>query len=227
MRRALLAFGLLLAAGPAAGQGLADYDYENLEFRGIGLDVGYLWADRVINTPVYGLRIDLGYLGPGVRIIPSITYWRSEFTMDQLDGLAERIREQVPGVVLTGQDLGPIRWSDVSLSVDGHFVWNTPLRILTFIGTGAGLHALNGQGAAIQDTFVEDLLDSITASIAALGGLEFEPIRRLRVYGEGRYTVMTSIRYATVRAGLQFMFTQGRGVQVGGAVPAPPLAEEV
>jgi hypothetical protein len=204
---------------------LADYDYVNLEFRGIGLDLGYMWADKVINTPVYGVRVDLGYLGPGVRIIPSISYWRSEFTGEQLDILAERI-SGVAGVAILGEDLGTIRWSDLSLSLDGHFVWNTPARILTFVGAGFGLHALNGQGEAIQDTFVEDLLDSITASLAPLAGFEFEPVPRLRVYGEGRYTIMNAIQYLSARAGVQFMFQQGTGVQVGMAVPAPILQPE-
>lgn len=225
MRRLLLAFGLALAAAPAAAQSLADYDYVNLEFRGIGVDIGYMWADKVRNTNLYSVRLDLGYLGPGVRIIPSIGYWRSEFTRDQIDGLADQISRSA-GVALAGEDLGTIRWSDISLSLDGQFVWNTPMRVLTFVGAGFGLHALNGQGEAIRGTFVEDLLDSITASLAPLAGVEFEPVDRLRVYGEGRYTIMNSIQYGSVRAGLQFMFNQGAGIPVGMALPAPPLVAD-
>jgi hypothetical protein len=221
-----LALGLGPAATPALGQAtLADYDYVNLEFRGIGLDVGYLWADKIRNTQMYSMRIDLGYLGPGVRIIPSISYWRSAFARDQLDILAGRIAETA-GVDLRGEDLGTIEWSDISLSFDGHFVWNTPIRVLTFVGAGFGLHALNGQGEAIRDTFVEDLLDSIAASLAPIAGFEFETTSRLRVYGEGRYTIMNAIQYLSVRTGLQFMFQQGTGVEVGMAVPAPPLPPE-
>jgi hypothetical protein len=215
-----------LAPAPAAGQTLADYDYENLEFRGLGLDIGHMTADKVRNTPMYSVRLDLGYLGPGVRIIPSITYWSSEFTSEQLDVLATRIGQATGFEDLTGHDLGPIKWSDISLSLDGHFVWSTPVGVLTYVGAGFGLHALNGQGEAIQDTFVEDLLDSIAAGLAPLVGFEFEPFQRLRVYGEGRYTIMNAIQYLSVRGGLQFMFTQGTGVRVGMAVPVPPLAEE-
>ncbi len=223
MRRLILALGLSLTAMPAAAQSLADYDYENLEFRGIGLDFGHLWADRVANTSMYSVRFDLGYLGPGVRIVPSISYWSSEFTLAELDALAERIRDATGVIGLTGEDLGPLRWSDLSISLDGQFVWNTPANVLAFAGAGFGLHALNGQGAAIEGTFVEDLLDSITAGIAVLGGIELEPVSRWRVYGEGRYTLMNSIQYLSVRGGLQFMLTQGTGVPVGMAVPAPPI----
>jgi hypothetical protein len=235
MRRSILAFGLALAApalagpaaSPAAAQTLADYDYENLEFRGVGVDFGHIWADKVRNTAMYSVRIDLGYLGPGVRIIPSISYWSSEFTREHLDILAARLYEatgaQVDGRPLAGEDLGRIRWSDISLSIDGHFVWNTPFRVLTFVGAGFGLHALNGQGDAIRATIVEDLLDAMSASLAPLAGLEFEPLDRLRLYGEGRYTIMNSIQYLSARGGIQFMLNPGTGIPVGMAVPPPPL----
>jgi hypothetical protein len=218
-----LALGLAAAWGapPLAGQTLADYDYENLTFRGVGIDLGYIWPDKVRSTALYSVRLDLGYLGPGVRIIPSISYWSSRFDDQQLDNLAARLREAT-GAQITGEDLGPIRWSDLSLSADGHFVWNTPVHLLVWVGAGAGLHAMNGQGDAIRATFVEDLLDSIAASVAPLAGLEFEPVPRLRVYGEGRYTIMNAIQYLSARGGVQFMFGQDPNVPVGMAVPAPP-----
>lgn len=210
MRRSLLALGLAClaihgGASGAAAQTLADYDYEYLSFRGIGVDLGYMWPTKVEPTEQWGLRIDLGYLGPGVRIIPSVGYWRSTLTNDELDDLATRINQQT-GSIIQGSDLGPIDWSDLSLSLDGHFVWNAPLDVLTFLGAGLGFHALNGQGAAIDDTIMEDLLDAITLGANAIAGLEIEPMDRFRVYVEGRYTAMNSIQYLSARAGLQFMF---------------------
>lgn len=221
MRRLFLALGLLAAAAPAAAQTLADYDYENLAFRGLGVDVGYLWADKVEDTRLYSLRLDLGYLGPGIRIIPSISYWNSEVTEAELNELAARLNETT-GVFIQASDLAPLEWSDISLSVDGHFVWNTPIRVLTYVGGGVSLHALNGQGEAIEDTFVEDIMDAIGAGVSAMAGLEFQPIDRLRLYGEGRFTAINSMQYVAVRGGLQFMFSRGSNVRVG-AVPAPGL----
>jgi hypothetical protein len=227
MRRSFFLLGLglgLVLAGPAAGQTLADYDYEDLAFRGIGVGGGYIWADKVHNADELSIRIDLGYLGPGVRIIPSVSYWSSDFTDEELDDLANQLTQQTPAT-LDGQDLGTISLSDIALSVDGHFVWNTPLHVLTFAGAGLGFHALNGQGAAIDDTFVEDLLDAITLGASAIAGLEIEPVDRFRIYGEGRYTFMNSIQYLSLRAGLQLMFATGDEVQMGGAIPAPhPMA---
>jgi opacity protein-like surface antigen len=227
MRRLLLALGiagLALSALPAhsAAQSLADYDYEHLGFRGVGVDLGLVWPDKVGNTAQLGLRVDLGYLGPGIRIIPSITYWQSDIADAELDTLASRLSRQLD-VPITGEDLGSIQWSDLALSVDGQLVWRTPARFLTFAGLGLGFHALNGKGPAIDDTFVEDLLDSVTAAAAVLGGFEFEPTDQLRVYAEARYTVMNSVRFGSARVGVQFMFRSADTVEVG-ALP-PPSAE--
>lgn len=212
-------------AGAAPAQTLADYDYEYLRFRGVGADIGYIWATKVTNTQQYSLRLDLGYLGPGVRIIPSISYWQSRLKQEELDDLATRLGQQT-GATIDGGDLGPIEWSDLSLSVDGQFVWNTPINVLTFVGGGLGFHALNGQGDAVDDTFVEDLLDDIAVGASALAGVEFEPVDRLRVYAEGRYTAMNSLQYLSARAGLQFMFFPDRSVEVGAVVPAPRIQGE-
>ena len=219
MRRILLTLCLLAAASPAAAQSLEDYDYENLAFRGLGVGAGYLWSDRVEETRIYSVRLDLGYVGPGLRIIPSISYWSSRFTIEELDRLATRINQQ-SGLFFNGSDLAPLEWSDISLDLDAHFVWNTPLRVLTYLGAGVGLHALNGNGRAIDDTFVEDLLDAITAGAAAIAGFEFEPINRLRLFAEGRYTALNSIQYMTARGGLQFMFPSNP-TTVGSVAPVP------
>jgi hypothetical protein len=210
-------FGLAGIPGgpsPAAAQSLADYDYEHLTFRALGVGAGYLWSDRIRDTEAYNLRIDLGYLGPGVRIVPSLGYWRSTLEQAELDSLAARL-------AIPPARLGVIEWSDISLAVDGHFVWSVPFGVLTFIGVGLGLHALNGQGEAVDGTFIEALLDDITAGVNGIAGFEIEPINRIRIYAEGRYTAMSSLRYVTARGGVQIMFSRGN-VQVGAVAPPPP-----
>ncbi len=229
MRRSLLAPGLaclavLCGAAPAVSQTLADYDYEYLSFRGIGADFGYIWPNKVEPAQLYSVRLDLGYLGPGVRIIPSVSYWRSNFDQQELEDLAIRINQQ-PGGSVTAESLGPIEWSDLSFSVDGHFVWNTPFNLMTFLGAGLGFHALNGQGPAIDDTLVEDLLDVISAGASGIAGLEIQPTNRFRVYAEGRYTAMNSIQYLSARGGIQFMFGTDEATRLGAAVPAPGIRE--
>lgn len=199
----------LFAAPPLHAQSLADYDYANLSFRGIGLDYGYIWPTKVESTPMYSLRLDLGFLGPGIRISPVVSYWNSKMKQSEIDRFADQLNRldalQDRGVVIDASELGEIDWSDLSLSVDAHVVWTTPVALLTYVGVGAGVHALNGRGDAIAGTFVEDLLDSTTAAGAIMAGVEAEIFTALRLYGEARYTLMSDVRYPGVRVGASFM----------------------
>jgi hypothetical protein len=193
----------------AHAQSLADYDYENLNFRGIGFDYGYIWPSKVEPAAMWSLRLDLGYLGPAVRIAPGISYWSSRFRRTELERLAARLSQLPPlqeqGVAITAADLGTVEWSDLALNLDAHVVWTAPLGIFTFLGTGLSLHALNGRGESIGDTFVEDLLDSVTAGAALLAGFELQPVSRLRVYAEARYTLVSDVRYPGLRIGAALM----------------------
>lgn len=202
---------VLLAAAPmgAAAQGLADYDYENLTFRGVGFDYGHIWPSKVEATSLYSVRIDLGYLGPGVRVVPTIAYWSSQFRRSELERVADRLAQlpvlRAQGVTITADDLGTVELSDVSLGVDVHVVWTTPLDFFTYVGGNLGVHALNGRGDAIADTFIEDLLDSTNAGGAVMAGVEYQVLPRLRVYGEARYTLLNDVRYPGLRAGFALM----------------------
>jgi hypothetical protein len=191
------------AASRASAQGLEDYDYENLTFRGFGADYGMIWPDRVEQTGMYSLRIDLGYLGPGVRIAPSIGFWSSSLKRAERERLVDQLNEF--GGDMTVDELGEIDWSDLYFNVDAHAVWTAPLGVLTYVGAGVGVHALNGQGQSIQNTFVEDLLDSITVSGDLIAGVEYPVIPRLRLYGEARFTLMSDIHYPGIRVGASFM----------------------
>lgn len=205
-------WGALLAAvclTPAvSGQELADFDYENLSFRGFAPEWGYIWPTRVEATNTWGLRMDLGYLGPGVRIVPSISYWKSPFKAAEVRELEDRVAslivDQTDGPA-PQVDLGVIDWSDVSFTVDAQVVWSVPYDILTFLGLGVGTHLLNGSGAAIDGTFVEDLLDSVTAGINLHAGMEYPLNDRFRVYGQGRYEILGDLRYTQLRFGAQIM----------------------
>lgn len=211
MRYPKLLVTMLLVCAPATAgaQTLADYDYENLAFRGIGADYGYIWPSKVAATPTYTIRLDLGFLGPGVRIAPHLSYWNSDMRASELDRLADQINRLPPlqqqGVSLTADDLGNITWSDLSIGIDTHLMWTTPVGLLTYVGIGAAIHALNGHGDFIENTFVEDLLDSTSAGVAVMAGLEYQLAPRLRLYGEARYTLVTDIRYPGLRAGASLM----------------------
>ena len=160
----IVAAVLGLAAGPseATGQDLADFDYENLSLRGFGFEWGYSYPSRVERTESYGLRIDLGYLGPGLRIVPSVTYWKAPFQAVEIEELEEQVASLVQaqsGGPAPTVDLGTIEWSDVAVAVDAQVMWSIPFNFLSFVGLGVGVHVMNGSGVAINGTFIEDLLD--------------------------------------------------------------------
>lgn len=209
VRAAVVAFAsMVLTASAAAAQDLADFDYENLSFRGFGAEWGYIWPDRVEPTQSYGVRMDLGYLGPGLRIVPSVHYWSSTFKASEVRELEDRVESlivQQTDVPAPQVDLGVVDWSDLQLAVDAQVVWRVPYGVLTFAGLGVGAHMLNGAGPAIDGTFIEDLLDSVSAGFNVHGGLEVPVVPWFRLNGQARYEILGDLRYAQVRFGGQFM----------------------
>lgn len=217
---ALAWMGLALGAPGAAAQELADFDYENLQARGVGLFTGFIWPSAVEPTYSIGARMDLGYLGPGVRILPGFTFWSSDYRRSEVVSLEERLealiaREQEPGAPVANVNLGNIRLADLVLNVDGQFVWavpSLPFPALTYLGGGAAAHILNGSGEAIEDTFVEDLLDRVAVGVNIHGGAEFLLTEQFRVFGEGRAELVENLQYLEIRVGVQWVF---RGVAPG------------
>jgi hypothetical protein len=205
---ALLALAVLFPAS-AWSQELAEFDYENLEFRGVALEFGGIVPTRVENSYSLGGRLDLGYLGPGVRIVPGLTYWSADFKRKEVRELEGRVSELVeqtnPGEPPPEVSLGRITWTDFVLSLDGHVVWSVPLGFLTYAGLGASAHILNGEGDAIEDTFVEDLLDRLSPGLNLHAGLEYPLGERFRFYGAGRVELLEDLAYLEIRAGAQFM----------------------
>lgn len=196
--------------GPTAvrGQELADLDYDVLKFRGFGLEWGYLWPTRVDRTPSLGLRFDMGYAGPGLRIVPNVTYWSSSLERSEINELATRIAGLVAdqtGGPPPALDLGDIEWRDLAIGVDAHIVWDSLFDVLTYGGLGVAAHILDGSGDAINGTFVDDLLDSVTAGFNLHLGAEYPLNDRFRIYSLAKYEVLSDLQYFTVRVGWQIM----------------------
>ena len=194
----------------ARAQDLADYDYENLSFRGISVDLGYLLADNVENAPTYGVRFDLGFLGPGFELMAGLTYWKSTLAQTEVDQFETRLGELTAdqgGTVLPGGfDLGVIDRSDVVLSMDGQYVWAAPFNLFFSTGVGLSAHFLNGSGVAVDDTFIEDLLDSVSAGFNIHAGLELPITDRVRISGGSKVEILGDLNYIEFRAGLRFIW---------------------
>lgn len=214
----------LAAAQPLAAQAWEDYDYENLEFRGVGLDLGWMLPPRVEPALLLGLRVDLGYLGPNVRIRPGVVYWSSDMRQSEIDRLSDQLRnvclrqrpsaEECPSL-----NLGRIRMSDLAFNLDAHYEWlDSPFIFYPYLGAGGGIHLLNGRGEAINNTFIEDFLDSISPSINVFGGARIPLTRAFELNAEARYVLASDIRHAAVTVGAVWLISPG-GPQ-GRPVPA-------
>ena len=207
-RSGVLALLCLLAPAGAAGQDLADLDYEHLSFRGFGFDWGYLWPTRVERTASVGMRFDLGYAGPGLRIVPTLTYWSSPLEQGEITELEDRIARLIAdqtGGPPPALDLGRIDWRDVAIGVDAHVVWDSLFDVLTYGGLGVTAHVLDGDGDAIAGTFIDDLLDSVTAGLNLHLGAEYPVTERFRIYTIAKYEVLSDIQFFTARLGWQIM----------------------
>ena len=194
----------------ARAQEVIDYDYENLSFRGVAFDLGYLYADNVEDARTLGVRFDLGFLGPGFRLMPGVTYWTSEMAQNEVSQFETRLgtltTTQGGTVPPGGFDLGVIDRSDVVVSMDGHYVWATPLNLFFLAGVGLSAHFLNGAGSAIDGTFVEDLLDSVSAGFNLHAGLEYPINDRVRIHGRSKVEVLGDLNYFEFGGGLTFIW---------------------
>jgi len=194
----------------AWAQDLADYDYENLSFRGVSFDVGQLYADKVEDTRTVGVRFDLGFLGTGFRLMPGVTYWESTLSQTEVDEFEARLgtltTDQGGTVPPGGFDLGVIERSDIVMSLDGHYVWTVPLNLFFSAGVGVSAHFLNGSGPLIDDNFIEDLLDSVSAGFNIHAGLEYPITDRVRIFGGSKVEVLGDLNYVEIRGGLTFIW---------------------
>ena len=205
---------LMITAGATAtaAQNLSDFDYEDLTFRGIAFEGGYIWPDRVDPVKVLGVRIDMGYLGPGVRLLPRISYWDSYLDAAEVQRLEGRVESLVDGATPPATppvnvDLGRVRWKDLVLGLDAQLVWSIPFDLLSYAGIGVAAHIQNGSGPAIDDTFVEDLLDGTAAGANAHVGLEYPITDRVRIWTTARWEVLGDLNYGQIGGGLSFMFS--------------------
>ncbi len=206
---AVVALVLFLTTPASAGaQGLVDFDYENLSFRGMMLDRGSISSSHIESTSSFGGRFDLGLLGPGVRVVAGFNHWSSTLAESEVGKLESKLEALISDETggPANVELGEITWSDVAFHGDLHFLWRVPFGLLTYAGLGASAHVLRGGGAAIDDTFIDDLLDSVRAGVNVHGGLEVPLHQRFRVIGEARYELLEDLSYLQFRVGGQFMF---------------------
>jgi len=204
-RRIVAAAALALTVGmarPAQAQNLEQYDYANLGLRAIGAEVLYVDPSQNDGTVGLGAKIDLGFLGPGIRVVPRFAYWTADVeasSIDELERQLEEVSELEPGSV----NLGAIDRSAFVFGADVHFIASLP-RVSPYVGVGLDVYALNDDGNAIRGTFLDDLV--VTAGASAVGGLQLAVSPSWSVYGELRGTAVTDASSLGAAFGIYYTF---------------------
>ena len=197
-----VAMAVLLGASEGAAQNLEEYDYEHLSLQAIGVDV--VWADAkdAKGTVGFGVRADLGFLGPYVRVVPRFVYWNADIE-DQAVAKFEKNLEALCDPPDCNIELGDLKRDYWVIGMD--LQWTLPDPALApYLGAGLDLYVLNDTGPAIQGTFLDDAV--VTAGLSIVGGLELDVGNHLRVYSDVRGTLVTSASNLAVFAGVAYRF---------------------
>ena len=107
-------------------------------------------------------------------------------------------------------DLGRISLSDIVGDIDFQLVFPQGHGITAYLGTGISVHARNGNGAAINGTFMDDALDVITAGLNGTMGFEFNLSRAWRFTVDGRGVLSSGLRSVSLRTGIMYRLRAGR-----------------
>ncbi len=195
----------LLAPGvvrPAVAQNLEEYDYANLGVRALGAEVLYVDASQNEGTFGLGAKLDLGFLGPGVRVVPRFGVWNADVEgsdVEELERQLEEVSELEPGSI----NLGAIERSAYVFGADLQYIAAIS-RVSPYIGAGIDIYALNDDGNAIRGTFLDDLV--VTAGVSAVGGLQVAVSPNWSVFGEFRATAVTDASSLGAAFGVYYGF---------------------
>ena len=99
--------------------------------------------------------------------------------------------------------LGRINWSDVTGDVDLQYLIPQGRSVTTYLGIGLGAHIRHGSGPAINGTFVQDALNSITAGLNGTIGTEVGA-KRWRFTVEARGVLSSGVSTASLRTGVMY-----------------------
>ena len=200
--RTLLALSLLLLVGTAEAraQTLEDYDYSNLGFRALGVEARWVDASQNQSTVGVGIRVDMGFLGPYIRIVPRAGWWTAdvnEESVSELERQVEEVSDLPPGSI----NLGKLERTAWILGLDVQ--WTLQEAVLApYLGVGGDLYLLDDEGEAIEGTFLDSAV--ITAGLSGVVGAALNVLSHWRVYSELRGTLVTDASNVAVGLGLAY-----------------------
>ena len=210
--KAMLAV-LLLSVHPAnrlTAQGfLSQFSYDNLKPSALQLDLGPLGGNNIRGTLTGGMRLDYGFIAPHIRVLLGVSYFKADFSSEARARFEQRLKSVVRDP--TGDDtisLGRITWSDVTGDLDLQYVLPQSRSVTAYMGVGLGAHIRHGSGPAINGTFVQDALNSITAGLNGTIGTEFGA-NRWRVTLDARGVLSSGLSTASLRTGVMYRWGGG------------------
>jgi hypothetical protein len=212
-----LSVGLSLgAARDASAQSLFQrLNLDRLRLTGIGVAYGPVQPKSVVATQSYGVQADYGAIAPHWRVVFSASYWGSRFTDATVQQFVAQLRHSLSDTTV-GIDPGKVTVSDIALEVEGHWIPTARSAFVQpYLGVGIGAHVVNAEGKLIDNTFVESALDNIASGFTGIAGVAILPSRRVSLGVEGRYTLLSTVRFGTLRATAMYHFDFSNR-------PAPP-----
>lgn len=193
--------------GTASGQGLLEqFSYEGLRLSGIGFEIGPQGSDRLVTRLSGAVRVDYGFIAPNVRVLLGASYFKAAFEPEEIASFETRLRRVVNDP--TGDftvEVGEITWTALSADLDLQYLFRAG-RVTSYLGLGLGAQVRDGDGEAIEGTFVEDALDTIQAGINLSLGGAVGLFPQVQLTLELRGVLTSELRTASGRGGLMFRF---------------------
>lgn len=206
------ALALLATPGLARAQGSLFDRIDRLRLRSLSLAYGPVTPKNVVGTQSFGAEADYGQIAGHWHVVFDVGYWASRFDNETVARFVDQLKQSV--VDPTGDDsivADRVRVSDLSLEVEGRWMPGSATVLLRpYLGGALGAHVVNVQSKLIDHTFVASALDGVATGLTAVAGLELAPLPRLGIGVEARYTLMSNVRFGTVRALATYHFSYGR-----------------
>lgn len=202
-----LAVLLLLAATPLRAQEfLEQFSYEGLRFSGIAVEFGGILSNNITTRPIGGIRVDLGVIAPRIRVVVGGSYFKGDFKQERIAEFERRLEDVLAGCGCDSISVGSITQSNIELYFALQYLVPAAGRVRPYVGVGFSAHVRDGDGAVIDETFVEDALDTVAAGVDGAVGVDVAITPRVAVLAEVRGVLTSELQSASARGGLMIRF---------------------